>query len=80
MEGVSLAATPEALSIHEIRSTRWIPEGGNGVSGEHVARLTTTPLYRIVTNDDNIPEKAPCRTTRSVPSRGSQSVGEESSH
>ncbi len=80
MEGVSLAATPEALLIHEIRSTRWIPEGGNGVSGEHVARLTTTPLYRIVTNDDNIPEKAVYKTTRSVPSRGSQSVGEESSH
>ena len=58
MEGVSLAATPEALLIHEIRSTRWIPEGGNGVSGERVARLTTSPLYRIVTNDDNIPEKA----------------------
>ena len=55
---MSLAATPEALSIHEIRSTRWIPEGGNGVSGEHVVRPTTTPLYRIVTNDDNIPEKA----------------------
>ena len=80
MEGVSLAATPEALSIHEIRSTRWIPEGGNEVSGEHVARLTTTPLYRIVTNDDNIPEKAPYKTTKSVPSRGSQSVGEQSSH
>ena len=58
VEGVSLAATPEALPIHEIRSTRWIPEGGNGVSGKRVARLTTTPLYRIVTNDDNIPEKA----------------------
>jgi len=80
VEGVSLAATPEALLIHEIRSTRWIPEGGNGVSGEHVARLTTTPLYRIVTNDDNIPEKAVYKTTRSVPSRGSQSVGEQSSH
>ncbi len=77
---MSLAATPEALLIHEIRSTRWIPEGGNGVSGEHVARLTTTPLYRIVTNDDNIPEKAVYKTTRSVPSRGSQSVGEQSSH
>lgn len=55
---MSLAATPEALLIHEIRSTRWIPEGGNRVSGERVARLTTSPLYRIVTNDDNIPEKA----------------------
>jgi len=77
---VSLAATPEALSIHEIRSTRWIPEGGNEVSEEHVARLTTTPLYRVVTNDGNIPEEAPYKTTRSVPSRGSQSVGEQSSH
>jgi len=57
VEGVSLAATPEAVSIHELRSTRWIPEGGNGVSGEHVARLATLPLYRIATNDDNIPEK-----------------------
>ena len=54
---MSLAATPEAVSIHELRSTRWIPEGGNGVSGEHVARLTTLPLYRIATNDDNIPKK-----------------------
>ncbi|GIS98288.1 MAG: hypothetical protein CM1200mP26_00010 [Acidimicrobiales bacterium] len=56
MEGVSLAATPETVSIHEIRSTRWIPEGGSGFSGEHVARLTTRPLYRIATNDGNIPK------------------------